>query len=91
MSELLKNSFELILQRQRDYHIAQLKQSTAVQRIAKLRLLEKTIWSYADKIRQALYEDSRKSATEVDLTELLPVLAEIKHAIRKGLPGSLST
>jgi len=55
--------------------------TTAEQRIAKLKLLKKTILERRDDLRAAMHADFRKSAAEVDLTELQPVLGELKDAI----------
>jgi aldehyde dehydrogenase (NAD+) len=59
-----------------------LRASTAPQRIAKLKKLEAAILAAQDAFRQALQADLRKPATESDLTEIMPVIAEIRHAAR---------
>ncbi|HMG22076.1 MAG TPA: aldehyde dehydrogenase family protein [Kofleriaceae bacterium] len=63
-------------------HQAQIKRSTADQRIAKLEKLRAAIVEREPAIRDAIFKDFRKSATEVDLTELYPVHVEIKDAIK---------
>jgi len=63
-------------------HQAQIKRSTAEQRIAKLEKLRAAIVEREPAIRAAIFKDFRKSATEVDLTELYPVHVEIKDAIK---------
>jgi aldehyde dehydrogenase (NAD+) len=56
--------------------------STAHQRQAKLRALLEALMARRDEARAALAADFRKSPEEVDLTELYPVIAEIKDALR---------
>src|SRR6266700_3990500 len=55
----------------------------ATQRIAKLRRLHDALLSRRDEIRQALWDDYRKPPAEVDLSEIFPVLAEARHAMRQ--------
>jgi len=54
--------------------------TTAVQRIAKLKKLHKAVMANRPQIKEALYKDYRKHPSEVDLTEIYPVTTEIKHA-----------
>lgn len=54
--------------------------TTARERIAKLNKLLKVLNSYRQEIRDALFKDFKKHASEVDLTELYPIITEIKHA-----------
>ncbi len=61
---------------------ATVKRTSASQRISKLEKLREAIQAREPKIREALAKDFRKAATEVDLTELFPVLVEIKDAIK---------
>ena len=56
--------------------------TTAAQRIEKLRRLERAILDRADEIRTAMWEDYRKPAAEVDLSEIYPIVTEARHAIR---------
>lgn len=60
----------------------QLRTSTAPERIAKLRRLEAALQTHRPAIYQALLKDLRKSEPEANLTELMPVLSEIRHAAR---------
>ena len=55
--------------------------STASQRIKKLKRLKKAILTSKQEIRDALFKDFRKHPSEVDLTEIYPVTGEIKHTI----------
>lgn len=61
---------------------AAVKRSTAAQRVAKLEKLRDAILQREDKICAALYKDFRKAATEVEVTEILPSLVEIREAIK---------
>jgi aldehyde dehydrogenase (NAD+) len=56
--------------------------STAGQRREKLQRLHDAMLSRRDEIRQALWDDYRKPAPEVDLSEIFPVVSEARHAIR---------
>ena len=53
--------------------------TTASQRIAKLKKLQKAVMKYRPQIKEALYNDYRKHPSEVDLTDIYPVISEIKH------------
>jgi aldehyde dehydrogenase (NAD+) len=55
---------------------------TAAQRIVKIRALENALLARRDEIRQALFDDYKKPAAEVDLSEIYPVLGEARHARR---------
>ena len=59
-----------------------LRESTASDRIEKLGRLLNAVETRADGLKQALFEDLRKPEAEVLLTEIYPVIAEIKHARR---------
>lgn len=56
--------------------------STAAQRIEKVRRLERAILSHRDEIRTAMWEDYRKPAAEVDLSEIYPIVSEARYAAR---------
>jgi aldehyde dehydrogenase (NAD+) len=56
--------------------------SSAAERIAKLRRVERAILAHRDEILAALWEDYRKPPEEVDLSEIYPVVSEARHAIR---------
>ena len=82
-------------QRRRQTAIAQ---STTEQRRAKLQALERAVLARRDDIRAAIFEDLRKPAEEVDLSEIFAVISEARHARRhlrrwmKGrrVPGRLA-
>jgi aldehyde dehydrogenase (NAD+) len=56
--------------------------STAAERISKLRKIKEWIYQNKAEIREALYADFKKPVPEVDLQEIYVSLIEIKHAIR---------
>ena len=62
-------------------HFQEVSQTTASQRIKKLKKLRKAIMDHKQEIRNALYKDFRKHPNEVDLTEIYPVTGDIKHTI----------
>jgi len=72
---------ELLFERQRAHH-ARVKRSTAAERIGKLERLREAIVAREPAIREAMFKDFKKPASEVDLTELYPTLVELKDAIR---------
>lgn len=56
--------------------------TTAKERIAKLKRLLEAIYRRREDIRRALYQDFKKPAAEVDISEIFAVTQEIKHAIK---------
>ena len=56
--------------------------TTAVQRKAKLQALLEALMAHRQEAQAALAADFRKAPEEVDLTELYPVISEIKDALR---------
>jgi aldehyde dehydrogenase (NAD+) len=56
--------------------------TTAGDRIARLRKLERLMLARRDDIRAAMWADYQKPAAEVDLSEIFPVVSEARHAIR---------
>ena len=61
----------------------QLRQSIAAERIAKIKKLKAALLTHADDIIAAGFADFGKPAAEVELTEILPIVAEANEAIRK--------
>jgi aldehyde dehydrogenase (NAD+) len=59
-----------------------IRKRTAKQRIRQLRMLEKELMNRRDELKEAVYNDFRKPPEEVDLTELYPVLLEIRHTVK---------
>ncbi|TAJ54493.1 MAG: aldehyde dehydrogenase family protein [Nevskiaceae bacterium] len=60
-----------------------LRRSSADERIAKIKKLKLAVLAHSEALQQAMYKDFKKPAVEVDLTEILPVVAEAHDAIRK--------
>lgn len=58
----------------------QVAETSARQRIQKLERLRRTLLQYRGELRAAMWQDFRKPAAEVDLTEIFVVTNEIKHA-----------
>ncbi len=56
--------------------------TSADQRKAKLRALLEALMAHREEAQAALFADFRKAPEEVDLTELYPVISEIKDALR---------
>ncbi|MFT4045771.1 MAG: aldehyde dehydrogenase family protein [Solimonas sp.] len=59
-----------------------LRTSTAKERVARIRRLLDAVLAHREAFYAAGYADFRKPPAEVDLTEILPVVAEAKHAMR---------
>lgn len=70
---------ERVFRLQQAHHPA-VRRTTAKERRDKLKRLRAYILSRREDIQAALYADFRKSPEEVDLTEIVAVLAEIKDA-----------
>ncbi len=66
-------------QRSRATHIGQ---STSTARIARLTRLREAVLERRDALKEALRADFQKPPEEVDLTEIIPLLLEIRHAQR---------
>ena len=65
-------------QKENQYNIGN---TTYKQRIKKLNAIKNAVENtYREKIKQALYDDFKKPFTETDLTEIYPVVGEIKFA-----------
>ncbi len=60
-----------------------LRQSTKAERLAKIKALKSALLAHQQEIIAAGFADFGKPATEVELTEILPVVAEANDAIRK--------
>ncbi|TAG27720.1 MAG: aldehyde dehydrogenase family protein [Burkholderiales bacterium] len=58
-----------------------LRSSTAAQRIAKIKTLREALLAEREAWYAAFAQDMRKSQAEVEATEMLPVLDEMRHAI----------
>jgi aldehyde dehydrogenase (NAD+) len=78
-----------VFARQRDTAL-RLRASTAAERIAKLRKLEAAVLANRAALYRALHDDLRKPEAEADLSEIMPVVSEIRHAA-KHLRGWMRT
>lgn len=78
MIETIETNATFADQKQKSLEI---RDSTALERMAKLKILKKWITENAGDIQKALYSDLGKSAPEADITELSLVLSEISHAV----------
>jgi aldehyde dehydrogenase (NAD+) len=58
------------------------KESTASQRISKLKLFKKKLFEHRKGLQEAAFNDFRKPATEVDLSEIYPLVSEIRNVCR---------
>lgn len=72
----IQRTFEL----QKNNHLA-VGNTSARERIGKLKKLHKAVLKYRLAIKDALFNDFKKHPSEVDLTEIYPVTSEIKHTI----------
>src|SRR5438445_10796818 len=60
-----------------------LRQSTQAERVAKIKKLKAVLLANSEAVIAAGFADFGKPAAEVELTEILPVIAEANDAIRK--------
>ncbi|MES2683699.1 MAG: aldehyde dehydrogenase family protein [Pseudomonadota bacterium] len=70
-----------VFERQFDTAI-RLRRSSADERIAKIKKLKDAVLAHSAQFQEAMFKDFKKPAVEVDLTEILPVIAEANDAIR---------
>lgn len=75
------NPYQELFERQKIFFKKNLQTSSARDRIKKLRKLKKWILDHQSDIRLALKKDFRKPEHEVDNSEIMPVVMEIKDAI----------
>ena len=83
------SSMALVFARQKQTAIS-LRTSSAPARIAKLKRLEAALLARKDAIYAAVKADLGKPAAEADLSEIMPVLSEIRHTA-KHLKGWMRT
>lgn len=77
-----QQTIERLFSAQKDTALA-LRRSTAKQRIEKLERLRALMFARRDDIMAACHADFAKPSAEVEVTEILPVVAEAHHAMRK--------
>ncbi|WP_139906104.1 aldehyde dehydrogenase family protein [Clostridium thermarum] len=76
------NEMKKVFYIQQQYRFV-LKQTSAKERIVKLKRLMKVILENSEAIQEAIYKDFRKPHEESLLTEILPVISSIKYTMRK--------
>lgn len=76
----VRHRIDEVFERQRRHRTA-MAQTTASRRKERIRRILGWTKQHKDAIRRAGYEDFRKPAIEVDLTEIFPVLQEGDHAV----------
>ncbi|QAT82152.1 aldehyde dehydrogenase [Corallococcus coralloides] len=59
-----------------------LSRSTPAERIARLRKLREAIIARREQLAEAIHQDFRKPAMEVELTEIHPTLEELNHTVK---------
>ncbi|MCK8499019.1 aldehyde dehydrogenase family protein [Myxococcus fulvus] len=59
-----------------------LSRTTAAERVAKLKRLREAIIARRDELAEAIHQDFRKPALEVELTEIHPTLEELNHTVK---------
>ena len=78
MTDYTTNTYYNLFIRQKDNQY-KIGNTTYKERVKKLNALKRAVEiTYKEKIRQALYADFKKPFTETDLTEIYPVVSEIK-------------
>jgi aldehyde dehydrogenase (NAD+) len=81
VTEEAKDRIDHIFQSQKR-NVYRIRNTTAKERIARLKKIEAWIYENKDKIREAAYQDFKKPIPEADITEIFIPLSEVKHAIR---------
>lgn len=77
----LRSRIDRIFQAQQDHRLA-MAATTARERRERLQRIARWVKGHKKEIRKAQHDDFRKPPTEVDLTEIFPVLVEAKHAAK---------
>ena len=83
LNEQVKNQIDDVFARQRRYAL-ELRKSDYKQRLAVLDRFEQAFRESEEKIYQSAADDFSKPQAEVDMSEIMAVLAELKH-VRKNL------
>lgn len=79
--KMISNEVDIVFELQQENKF-KIKQTTAKERISKLKKLNNVIIENKEEILKAIYNDFKKPEEEVILTEIYPVTTEIKHTIR---------
>ena len=83
LNEQVKNQIDDVFARQQCYAL-ELRKSDCKQRLAVLDRFEQAFRESEEKIYQSAADDFSKPQAEVDMSEIMAVLAELKH-VRKNL------
>ncbi len=84
MKDFSSNTFYPIFQRQKE-QLLKIGNTTCKKRIEKLNALKNAVETdYREALKKAIYADFKKPSTETDLTEIYPVISEIKY-VKKHL------
>jgi len=62
-------------------NLQKIKNTSVKERKKKLKALKSKIFSYRTAIQEALFADFKKPALEADISEIYPVISELKHVI----------
>jgi len=95
-TKVLENNLKIEIPKQEPSYVAEVERiflaqkenrwkianTTSEERKAKLKKLRSVIESRAEELKAALYKDFKKSPHEVDITEIFPVIQEIKYTCR---------
>ena len=81
VNQKLKKEIERVFNLQLQ-NSAIVSQTTSAERIAKLKLLNQKLFETREQLCTALFEDFQKNPAETEVTELYPVVSEIRHAIK---------
>tara|TARA_S200000501_G_scaffold375994_1_gene429574 strand:+ start:10113 stop:11522 length:1410 start_codon:yes stop_codon:yes gene_type:complete len=76
-NEFLSDNYEKLKN-----NVSNLRSSSANDRIKKLKKLKEKILDNRKNIKDALKKDFKKNGSEVDLTEIFPVIQEINHNVK---------
>ncbi|HEY4003242.1 MAG TPA: aldehyde dehydrogenase family protein [Candidatus Xenobia bacterium] len=79
-SEVAQVDHARLLARQKTRFSAYLRHTTAAERLRRLRSLRQWIQRHQGEIEEAIYQDMRKPSAEVALTDIKPVLTELREA-----------
>lgn len=64
-------------------NLAKTKKTTVKERILLLKKMKQLLYEKTNEIYNVCYKDYKKGEMEVDLAEIMPVISEINHTIRK--------
>lgn len=76
-----KKRIDVQIKTQRD-GLQELRDTSAKERVSKLKQLEAYILSHRDELKKALHDDFKKPGAEVDMSEIYASLMELRHTIR---------